>query len=430
MILSTYYVVTTIAKPLINSLLKLRCARGKEDAMRLSERRGVPSRNREAGVLIWIHAASVGEAISVLPLINRLHDTCSECTFLVTTGTVTSAIILEERLPKRAVHQFVPIDHPGWVNNFLNYWSPDLALWVESEIWPNLLTMANKRNLPIILINARISIGSFRGWKPFPKTIKSLLNCFCLCMAQSSTDADKLVALGASKVVTPGNLKFAAPPLPARINNIKCLSTAIGTRHVWLATSTHPGEEILIFRVHSIARKKFPNLLTIIAPRHPSQGQTIASLAETAKLNRARRSQGDLIKDESDIYIADTVGELGLFYRVAPVSFIGGSLVPHGGQNMLEAAKLDSAVIFGPHTFNFAQIAEQLLATGSAKKVNNAEELADALVLLLENEDLRLVQTERARQVVQTQEDVLTRVVDLILPYIPKTTMISKNVSS
>jgi len=430
MILSTYYVVTTLAKPLINSLLKIRCALGKEDAIRLSERRGVPSKNRASGLLIWIHAASVGEAISVLPLINKLHDTCLECNYLVTTGTVSSAIILQERLPERAFHQFVPIDQPGWVNNFLNYWRPDLALWVESEIWPNLLTMGHNRNLPMILINARISIGSYRGWKPFPKTIKSLLNCFCLCMAQSPTDAEKLIALGASKVVTPGNLKFAAPPLPASKSNIRFLSQSIGTRYIWLATSTHPGEEVIILRVHSIAKKRFPNLLTIIAPRHPSQGRKIASLAETAKLNQARRSKGDLIKDDSDIYIVDTVGELGLFYRVAPVSFIGGSLVPHGGQNMLEAAKLDSAVIFGPHTFNFAYITDQLLKTESARKVKNAEELANALILLLGNDDLRLAQTDRARQVVRTQEDVLTRVVDLILPYIPKTTVTPKNVSS
>jgi len=430
MILSTYYVVTILAKPLINSLLKIRCAKGKENAIRLSERRGVPSKNRDSGLLIWIHAASVGEAISVLPLVNRLHDTCLECRFLVTTGTVTSAVILEERLPKRAFHQFIPVDQPEWVNKFLNYWSPDLALWVESEIWPNLLILARKKNLPIILINARISISSFRRWRTFPKTIKSLLNCFCLCMAQSSADAEKLIQLGASKVVTPGNLKFSATALPAKRNSIRCLSKAIGSRHVWLATSTHPGEEIIIFRVHSIARKRFPNLLTIIAPRHPSQGQTIASLAETENLHRAMRSQDDLIEDCCDIYVADTVGELGLFYRLAPVSFIGGSLVPHGGQNMLEAARLDSAIIFGPHTFNFADIAKQLLATEAAKRVNNAEELADALILLLDNDDLRLSQIDRAREVVKTQEDVLTRVVDLILPYVPKTTAIEKNVSS
>jgi len=422
MMLSAYRTVTTLGKPFIEAFLNRRRARGKEDPARAPERRGIASRPRPNSTLVWVHAASVGESVSVLPLIDRLHDMRSQCHFLVTTGTVTSARIMENRLPERAIHQFVPVDRPSWVAVFLDYWQPDLALWVESEFWPNLLTMAHERGLPMILVNARISPTSFRNWKRFPRAIEKLLDCFTLCLAQSEGDAEKLKALGAANVALPGNLKFAAPPLPADPDEVSALEEAIGDRPVWLAASTHPGEDEIILAAHRIAAEKYPDLLTVIVPRHPVRGPNIAELSRAAGLASARRSAADKLSSETEIYIADTVGELGLFYRAAPVSFIGGSLVPHGGQNMLEAAKLGSAVIFGPHTVNFAVIAGGMLAANAARKVETAEELALTLTRLLEDETTRGRQADAARRIAEDQQDVLGRVIEKITPHIKSAT--------
>lgn len=268
MILGLYRATAIIGEPLIRGFLARRRIRGKEDPIRFTERRGIASIARPAGPLTWLHAASVGEAISVLSLVERLRAERPGLTLLVTTGTVTSAEIMAERLPPGVLHQYAPVDLPGWVRRFLDHWQPDLVLWVESEFWPTLLCAIASRNIPLILINARISQRSFRGWQRIKGTIATLLKCFSLCLAQSEDDGDKLKALGATDVRVPGNLKFTAAPLPVNGDQLTELSRQIGDRPVWAAVSTHEGEEIVIAQAHRNISENTPEVLTLIAPRH------------------------------------------------------------------------------------------------------------------------------------------------------------------
>ncbi|MEK9683971.1 MAG: 3-deoxy-D-manno-octulosonic acid transferase [Rhodospirillaceae bacterium] len=416
MILPTYNLVTHFGKPVINFLLKRRCLLGKENPERIEERRGVPSRSRPNGALAWIHAASVGEALSALPLIERLKKEYPDFRFLITTGTVTSAQVLQQRLPRDVIHQFIPVDRLAWVEKFLSHWRPNIALWIESEFWPNLLTRIRKRNIPMILINGRISENSRRRWRRLPGTISNLLGCFTLCLAQSETDADNLRELGALMVSTTGNIKFAADPLPANPTFLNDLKRSIGTRPVWLAASTHPGEEKMIIETHHSLRKALSNLLTIIVPRHPDRGPEISALASNAKLVTACRSKNQSISDHTAIYISDTIGELGTLYRIAPVSFIGGSMVAHGGQNMLEAAKLGSGVIFGPHTGNFKRVADQMIAEGAAHRVVTTQDLINSLISLLSDKKSLRAQTEAGLKISNSQKKILDDVIQQLRP--------------
>ena len=310
-------------------LLEERARRGKEERTRLGERRG-ESHARPSGRLAWLHGASVGETLSMLPLIEKL--TQRGLTVLVTSGTVTSARLLEWRLPPGAIYQFVPLDVPAYARRFFDHWRPDIALIAESELWPNLIMEADKRDIPLVQVNGRMSERSYRRWQRMPAMIGALLGRFDLSLAQSRPDADRLSRLGAPRVGVAGNLKFDVPPPPAVPLRLSALAGLVGDRPVWIAASTHPGEEEQILAVHRTLMARFPNLLTIIAPRHPHRGEEIARLAEDARLHVGLRSRGLEPDGAIDIYVADTIGELGLFYRLAPVVFMGGSLAPHGGQ--------------------------------------------------------------------------------------------------
>ena len=276
-LLGLYRGLTTAGLPLIQLLLRRRAARGKEDPSRIDERRGVASLQRPDGPLLWLHAASLGEAQSVLVLIDRMVRERPTLNVLMTTGTVTSAKLMEERLPKRALHQFVPVDRPAWVRRFLDYWRPDLAVWVESELWPNLLLETAARGTPMVLLNARISAGSHTGWKRARGLAQRLLSSFSLVLAQDETIAGRLRDLGAANVTVSGNLKTAAAPLPATAAELLALQDAIGARPVWLAASTHDGEEAIAGAVHAAIAQNRPGLLTIIAPRHPQRAAEIAA---------------------------------------------------------------------------------------------------------------------------------------------------------
>ncbi len=371
--LRAYRLLTAMAAPLADMALSHRLKRGKEIAERLPERRGEGGTPRPHGPLVWLHAASVGEMLSILPLIERIS--ARGITVLVTAGTVTAAELAERRLPRGVIHQFAPVDIPQFVARFLDHWQPSLALFVESELWPNLIMASAERDIPLILINGRVSERSFNRWRFAPRTIGALLNRFDLCLTQSAEDGARYAGLGAPRTVTTGNLKLDVPAPPADATKLWQLQSAIGTRPVIAATSTHPGEESAMVDVHRRLKHTFPGLLTVVAPRHPDRGAEIAEIANAAGLPFALRSRGELPKRSTEIYIADTLGELGVIYRIAPIVFIGGSLVEHGGQNPIEAAKLGAAVVHGPHIWNFAEIYSALDGAGGAEMIADTGKL-------------------------------------------------------
>ncbi|MFZ3334630.1 MAG: 3-deoxy-D-manno-octulosonic acid transferase, partial [Xanthobacteraceae bacterium] len=352
--LRVYRLASAAGSPLAQQVLARRLDRGKEHPERLAERRGEATIARPGGPLIWVHGASVGEMLAVVPLIERLR--AQDFAVLVTSGTVTSAALAEQRLPDGTLHQFIPLDAPRFVRRFLDHWQPGLALFVESDLWPNLILSCAERKIPMILVNGRLSERSFSRWRLFPGTIAALLSRFDMCLAQSAADAERYAQLGAPRVMLTGNLKLDVPAPPADQAALKRLKEIIGTRPVVAAASTHPGEEAAIIAAHGRLHAKFPKLLTVIAPRHPNRGETIAEIAKAAGLTVALRSQRVQPMPDIAVYVADTLGELGLIYRIAPIVFMGGSLVGHGGQNPIEAVRLGAAVLHGPHVWNFAEI--------------------------------------------------------------------------
>lgn len=383
MLQTLYRGLTRIGGPAIRYYLHRRRLAGKEDGSRQGERLGVASRPRPAGPLVWFHAASVGESLSIMTLVNRLVDADRSLHVMVTTGTVTSARLMAQRLPARAFHQFVPVDRPGYVARFLDHWRPDLALWIESEIWPNMLWEIGRRRMRAALVNARMSERSAARWRRVPGFIGPLLNAFRLCLAQTAADAERLRSLDAPDVRAIGNLKYSAEPPPADADALDTLSAAIAGRPVWLLASSHPGEDEVAIQVHAALAPRLPGLLTVIAPRHPHRGDAIAQMVESAGLTVSRRSVGALPAPGDAMHIADTMGEMGLLYRLARVVCVGGSFVPHGGQNPIEPAQLGCAVLFGPCMTNFAEVAGELTAGAGALQVADRDALADAVERLL-----------------------------------------------
>jgi 3-deoxy-D-manno-octulosonic-acid transferase len=416
MMLGLYSAFARVSEPLIRLYLKRRIRRGREDAARINERFGIASLARPDGNLVWLHASSIGEAFSVLRLIERITTSPAQPYVLVTTGTVTSARLLAGRLPERSFHQFVPVDHPDWVACFLDHWRPDLMLLVESEFWPTTMSEVRRRNIPMALVNARISPKSFRGWQRLPSVIKPLLESFSIALAQDQETAERLIALGARNVAMPGNLKFAAGPLACDPGELRTLGRLLGERPRWLASSTHDGEEAIAAHVHVRLKARFPGLVTMIAPRHPHRGEAIVQALEQQGLNVSRRAAGDAITPETDIYLADTLGELGLFYRLTGVVFIGGSLIPRGGQNPLEPARLGAAVLFGPHMENFTAVANELAAANAAITVADEAALATAITGLLMNRDARDKAASAGFAIATGKEGILDAVVAYLDP--------------
>jgi 3-deoxy-D-manno-octulosonic-acid transferase len=331
---------------------------------------------------------------------------------------VTSGDIAEQRLPRGVIHQFVPLDVPHYVRRFLDHWRPDLALFVESDLWPNTIIEASARKVPIIVVNGRLSENSFRRWRRMPALIVNLLGRFDLCLAGTSVDASRFAELGAPRIVTTGNLKFDARGLPADRDQLTSLQDAIGNRPIIAAASTHAGEESAVIAAHLRLRGNFPGLLTLIAPRHPERGASVCKLAAAAGLKATLRSQGDRPDAATEIYVADTMGELGLIYRLAPVVFIGGSLVRHGGQNPIEAAKLGTAILHGPHVWNFAEIYAALDDAHGAELVADAGRLTTALAAWLNDPAARARSADAARTTVDVLGGALERTLQSLEPYL------------
>jgi len=356
-------------------LLSYRRRRGKEDAARLEERRGVAGLPRPEGVLAWLHGASVGEVISLLPIAE--HLAAGGVGVLVTSGTVTSAEVASRRLPPGALHQYLPLDLPAYVARFLDHWRPDIGVLAESELWPNLILAAGERGVPLVIVNGRMSERSYRRWSLLPRFIGSMLSRFDLALAQTEGDAERLRSLGAPRVQTIGNIKYDVAPPPADPEKLAALLAAVRGRSVFVAASTHPGEEEQVAQAHALAKRDLPDLLTILVPRHPERGAEVAGIVVQRGLSSRRRSENALPDAEADIYVADTIGELGLFYRLSRLAYLGGSLVGHGGQNPIEPAKLGAAILHGPqdHMAGAAGAAVREMAGANRRAIDAIEPL-------------------------------------------------------
>ena len=381
--LAAWRLLAGLAAPFTPLLLSQRAARGKEDRARSRERLGYSTTARPEGRLIWIHGASVGESLSALPLIDKLQADGIKA--LVTSGTVTSATMMQQRLPKGALHQYVPLDTPGAVARFLDHWKPDAGLFVESDLWPNLILTAQKRGVRLALVNARISARSAERWRLAKKSVAALLGAFDVVLAQDETIAERFRILGARDVQVSGSLKADAPPLAVKDASLTELRKQIGDRPVLLAAQTHPGEDETILPAHDLLRAQFPGLLTILVPRHIERGSDIQMLCGDRP--SVRRSTGAAITDKTAIYIADTLGELGLFYRLSSFCFLGGTLVPLGGHNPLEPAILRCAVLAGPHTVNAASAFDAIFAAQGFGRVHNSADIAREATRLLRSQD-------------------------------------------
>lgn len=397
-------------------LFARRLKRGKEDRARLPERRGYPAFGRPSAGLAWVHAASVGETIAVLPLIAALR--ARGLAVLLTTHTVTSARLAADRLPPGAFHQFIPIDVPAYVRRFLDHWRPDIGIFAESDLWPNLIVEAHQRGIPLVISNARMSDRSYKGWQRARGTISALLSCFDLCLAQSVEDAARYEALGAPRVLATGNLKFDVPPPPADPAKLSALRTSLAGRPVFAAASTHPGEDEQIIEAHQQIARTYPDLITLIAPRHPSRGEAVMALAEAASLPAVQRSRGLLPDKGTAVYVADTIGELGLIYRLAPVVFVGGSLIRHGGQNPIEPAKLRAAILHGPNVGNFAAVYQALARNRAAGTVTDAGSLAVSALRLMGEQTTRYAMIQAAETTVAGFSGALERTLSALDPYL------------
>ncbi|MBO4520840.1 MAG: 3-deoxy-D-manno-octulosonic acid transferase [Alphaproteobacteria bacterium] len=409
MSVSLYRAATYVGYPLIAAYLAVRKAHGKEDLNRFGERMGYASMPRPEGKLVWLHGASVGETLSMQPLIQKIQECYPSVHILVTSGTVTSAQLMEKRLSGNAFHQYIPIDCMPQVTRFVDHWKPDLALWLESEFWPNILSVISDRKIPLVLLNGRVSDKSFARWKKMPRFSRQLQRMFAKSFGQTPEDAERLKEIGAEHTACFGNIKFAAAPLPADEDELKRMKKQIGYRACWTAGSTHAGEEEIVVNVHKAVKEKIPDILTIIAPRHPNRADEVEGILKNAGLMVVRRSRKEEITKETDVYLADTIGEMGLFYRLGDVAFVGGSMVPFGGQNIIEPARLGKAVLCGQHMMNFREIVARAKEADALSVVENEAELTQALISLLTDKKSLSKKQKNAQVFAEAESNVLDR---------------------
>lgn len=412
--LRLYRAATTLVGPLVGPLLAWRAMTGKEDGARLAERTAHARATRPRGLLVWLHGASVGETRVLMGLYAALRARRNDLSFLFTSGTRTSAGLLAD-LPPRALHQYAPVDRPDVARRFMAQWRPDLAVFAEGEIWPNLIEEAARSGARLALVNARMSPKSLTSWGKSPAFAAHVFGRFDTILAADARTADGLGALLGRAIAAPGNLKRAGPPPPHDAAQLAALHTACAGRPVWLAASTHAGEDEIVLAAHAALRRTHPDALLIIAPRHPERGAAVAALAGAAP----RRALGDAF-GTGPVFIADTMGELGLFYALAPVALVGGSLQPAlRGHNPVEPAQLDCAVLSGPHVDSFADTYADLLAAGGARTVRDAGDLAAAVDALWRDGAARTAQTRAAADVIAQSGGALEKTVaalDALLP--------------
>lgn len=416
--LSLWLAATRLLSPFGPAILRRRLAAGKEDPARWTEKLGHPTLPRPQGALVWLHAVSVGEGLSVLPLLKTLTAR-PDVTVLLTCTTVTAASLLRDRVPDRVLLQYLPLDLPAPVTRFLTHWRPDVAVMVESEFWPRLIHATHAAGIPLILANARISDRSAARWQRMEGLARALLRRFTTLAAPDATMAARLVTLGAdpARVRVTGTLKRAAERLPASPAELARLRAALDGREVWCAASTHPGEEETVAAAQRALRDTLPAALCLLAPRHPARGAEIAALLAAQGLRVTRRSLGDA--PGGDVYLADTLGEMGLWFDLSPVTLVAGSLVAGiGGHNAYEPAVHGSAILHGPHVGNFADLYARLDAAGAAVQVD-ATTLSPQLARLLTDDKARADQTAAADAVLAAEGDGVAEVAAIILDALP-----------
>lgn len=402
--------------PFMGPFLAMRARRGKEDRSRRYERYGYPSADRPSGPMVWFHAASVGESMAVLALIERVHALGIHT--IMTTGTVTSAEVVRKRLPKSTFHQYVPLDLQPAVVRFLEHWKPDLAVFTESEIWPATIEQLKVRRIPQVLVNARMSDSSFRRWTSANRIAERLFENFSHVIAQSELDARRYRDLGARPVSVSGNLKVDTKEIPFDRAEHERLRRELGRRPVWLAASTHRGEEEAVIKVHWMLKKQFPEIVTILVPRHPERGDEIEEMIRAASLDCARRSRKEHVRSVTNIYLGDTIGEMGLYLRLAPIAFMGRSLIGKGGQNPLEPASTGTAILAGKHVNNFRDSYRSLLANKGVRLVEDETMLAANLAYLLNHPGERDKMIAGAEKTLQEMRGALDRTIEILDAYV------------
>lgn len=414
--LEAYRRLGRVIYPFMGPFLAIRARKGKEDRRRRYERYGYPSADKPTGPLVWFHAASIGESLAVLPLIQRIH--AQGINTIMTTGTVTSAELVRKRLPRETYHQYVPLDLQPAVRRFLDHWRPDLAVFTESEIWPITIAELKDRRIPQVLVNARMSDRSYKRWSGASTLAETLCDKFSHVIAQSELDAERFRNLGARPVSVSGNLKVDAHDLPCDLAELARLRAMIGNRPAWIAASTHRGEDEIAAAIHQRLSGEFPGMLTIIVPRHPDRGDEVAGEVEAFGLRCARRSRKEPVGPSTDVYLGDTIGEMGLYLRLAPVVFMGRSLSVHGGQNPLEPAVTGTAILSGRHVQNFRDSYRALLRNGGVRLVNDADMLAANLAYLLKNPAERDRMVSGAERTVEELRGALEKTIEILDSYV------------
>ena len=412
LLLRAYGSLANIAAPLLFRRIRDRLIAHGTLPARTRERLGHATLARPPGPLVWIHGASVGETLSALPVITALRDRPDAPAILVTSGTATSAQILAQRLPAGCIHQFAPLDGAAALRRFNAHWRPDLLVLMESEIWPQMILTAP---CPVVLLNARLSTRALSRWQRLGASAAYLLSHLALITAQTATVADGLRALGVApdRIRTGGNLKAAAPPPTAEVDALQAVRTALGDRPRWLAASTHAGEEDAILATHASLLTDHPDLCLILAPRHPDRADRIAAQVARAGLTLTRRSAGE--GPTAQVYLADTLNEMGLWYRSAPVTFVGGSLTPNGGHNPWEGAALGCALLTGPHLANCAEDWRSLEEAEAAIIKLTGDTLTAALARLLVDPNEAAAMGRRARALTETRTGDVARIADELL---------------
>jgi 3-deoxy-D-manno-octulosonic-acid transferase len=410
-----YQFLTGFSAPVLDALLQRRLKQGKEDPARLNERKGESAIKRPSGKLIWVHAASIGEAMSALPLLDELKERLPEWNFLMTTGTVTSAQLMAQRLPPGIVHQYIPMDHPAWVKKFFDHWQPNAVLWMESELWPNILHEIAVRKIPAALLNARMSPDSQKKWKYAQSLTRKMLATFNFILAGAQDYVDAYKRLGAKKVYYIGNLKFGARQLPVDLDRFSELKDMIGARRCIGFLQTQPGEDKMAAEIFIELKKTMPDLLMILVPRKNTRGSEIKSQMKMIGLVPAVRTLREPITSETDVYIADTIGEMGIWYSLCPVAVIGGSFVPHGGQNPIEGTHFGAAVFYGPHMFNFPEITAVMEVAEAAERVETPNDLLTVIQKTFRYPAVMDVKQEKARNLARQNKHIIQAYADEII---------------
>jgi len=414
-----YRIATRLAA---KTILNKRLAKGKEDAKRIGERMGQSKVNRPEGALLWVHGASVGEVTSLLTLVQRLQAQNKALTILITSGTKTSAKVIESRALPNVIHQYIPMDHPLWVTLFLDYWRPDAVIFAESEIWPNLISEIGTRKIPSALINARMSDKSYKGWKRFGKTIAKLLRSFDVVLTQSTEDKRRYIELGHSNVKECGNIKYNSDKLPVDKEDLLSLEKRFKERPAWVYASTHEGEEIIACEIHNKIKTFLPNILTFIVPRHPERRTEIAQSCDNEQNAILFRSAMHTPPENTEIYVIDTLGELGLFYRLADTAVIGRTLSTDGGggHNPLEAAQLNCATLYGPLYQNQKEIFNDMRTHDAAILCRDKDALYDEVLKLFLEPDYMDSMKAKALAYTESKTAILDNAYSEIIKILPE----------